>query len=35
MKILISTTRYSVIVDLEKSTLEEYIMCLDEQYGIE
>lgn len=30
--ILISTTNYSIFVDLEKTTLEEYIICLNQQY---
>lgn len=34
MKILIRTTEYSVIVDLNKTNLEEYITCLYEQYPI-
>lgn len=34
MKVLISSTEYSVIIDLEETTLEEWMMCLESQYPL-
>ncbi len=32
MKILISCTEYSIIIDTKETTLGEWLTCLDEQY---
>ena len=34
MKILISTTEYSIIADLEQTTLTEWLICLEKQYPL-
>lgn len=34
MKILISSTEYAIIIDLNEATLWEYLTCLEEQYPI-
>lgn len=32
MKIYISTTKYGIFVDLDKTSLTEYLICLEQQY---
>jgi len=34
MKVLVSTSEYSIIIDLEETSLEEWFICLESQYGI-
>ena len=34
MKILVSTTEYSIIIDLDKASLWEWMTCLEEQYPL-
>jgi len=35
MKILVSSTEYSIIINLKETSLMEWLMCLEEQYPLE
>lgn len=32
MKVAISSTEYAIIIDLEETSLAEWLLCLEEQY---
>lgn len=34
MKILISSTEYAIIIDTKETTLDEWLICLEQQYPI-
>ena len=34
MRILISSTEYAIIVDTKETTLEEWMICLEQQYPL-
>ena len=35
MKVLVSCTEYSIIIDLKEASLWEWVTCLEEQYPLE
>ncbi len=34
MKIFISSTEYAIVIDTKETTLEEWMICLEQQYPL-